>query len=218
MLGWECGLAANHGAGVRFGTLWLASYGHPRCRENATCVPGPGHCEVPDGRRDRNSVPGCGWSPRGIRGSLADRIREGKKRFCCVTTRRCNRWVHNGLGRGFGALAARALCLGMPGFGGGILAMSGLPPRGLPAADLPSAFRILAVALVPRLRLILAPAPFAQADARARPAPSGRRAALSLNVGGAHGRCISQGKSSGRMRQRSPRASSKREPDDCASV
>ena len=30
---------------------------------------------------------------RAIRGSLADRTGEGKKRFCCVTTRRRNLWV-----------------------------------------------------------------------------------------------------------------------------
>ncbi len=44
-----------------------------------------------------------------------------------------------------------------------LLAMFGLPPRRLPAADLPLAFRFLAVALVPAPRLILAAAAFAQA-------------------------------------------------------
>jgi hypothetical protein len=123
-----------------------------------------------------------------VRGSLADRIREGGKSFCCVTTRRRNLWVLNGLGRGCGPLAARALSLRVLGSGLVGLAMLGLPPRRLPAADLPLAFRLLAEALVPTPRLVLAAAPFTQADSRARSAPSGLRAVLSLNVVGAHGR------------------------------
>ena len=197
MSGRGLSLAATTGAGARLGTRWPASYGHPRCRERATCVPDPGHCEPPDGRRGRSSVPGCGASSRGIRGSRADRIREGKKRLCCVTTRRRDLWILNSLGGGLGALAARALGLGVLGFALGVLATFGLPPRGLPAADLPLAFGILAVTLVPAPRLVLAPAPFAQADPRARSAPSGPRAVLSLNVVGAQGRFISQGKARG---------------------
>ena len=92
-----------------------------------------------------------------------------------MTTRRRNFWVFNGLGRRLGPLTARFLGLGVPGFGLGVLAMFGLPPCRLPAADLPQAFRLLAVALVPAPRLVLAAAPFAQADPRTRSAPSGRR-------------------------------------------
>ena len=142
-------------------------------------------------------MPGCGLRSRAVRGSLADRKEEGKKSFCCVTTRRRNLWVLNGLGRGLGPLAARAFRLGVPGFGVGVLAMFGLPPRRLPAVDLPLAFRLLAVALVPTPRLVLAPAPFAQADPRARSAPSGLRTAFSLTLAGAHGRFVSQGKARG---------------------
>ena len=103
----------------------------------------------------------------------------------------------NGLGRGPGSLAARFFCLGVPGFGEGVLAMSGLPPRRQPAADLPLAFRILAVSLVPAPRLVLAPAAFAQAGPRARSAPSGETVVLSLDVAGAHGSGVSQGKALG---------------------
>jgi len=184
----------------------------------ATCVHGPGHCERPDGRRGNNSAPGCGVRSRAIRGSPADHIREGKKSFCCVTTRRRNLWVLNGLGGSPDPLAARALGLGVPGFDLDGLAMFGLPPRRLPAADLPPAFRLLAVALVPAPWLVLAPAAFTQASPRAGPAPSGQTAAFSFNVVGAHGRLVSQGKSSGRMCPHSPRALSKREPNDCMSV
>jgi hypothetical protein len=184
----RCWVAVRTGVGARFGTRRPASYGHPRCRERATCVPGPGHCEPPDGKRGNSRVPGCGSRSWAVRDSLADRIREGKKSFCCVTTRQRNLWVWNGLGHGSGPLAARALSLGVPGFGGGVLAMLGLPPHRLPAADLPPAFRLLAVALVPTPRLVRAPAPFAQADPRARAAPSGPMAVLSFNVVGAHGR------------------------------
>ncbi len=184
----RCCVAAGTGTGARLGTRRPASYGHPRCRETATCVPDPGHCEPPDGRRGNRSVPGCGERSWVIRGSLADRIRERKKNFCCVTTRRCNLWALTSLGRGLGPLAACALCLGVPGFGVGVPAMFSLPPRRLPAADLPQAFRLLAVALVPTPRLVLPPAPFAKAVPRARSARSGLGAVLSLNVVGAHGR------------------------------
>ena len=93
--------------------------------------------------------------------SPADRTREGEKSFCCVTTRRRNLWLLNGLGRSLDPLTALALCLGVPGFGVSLLAMFGLPPHCLPAADLPPAFRILAVVLVPAPGLVLAPTPFA---------------------------------------------------------
>ncbi len=106
-------------------------------------------------------MPDYGASSRGVRGSPADRITEGKKSFCCVTTRRRNLWIFNGLRRGLDSLAARFLCLGVPGFGKDVLAMSGLPPRRQPPADLPAAFRILAIALVPAPGLVLAPTPFA---------------------------------------------------------
>ena len=97
----------------------------------------------------------------------------------------------------------------MLGLGEGVLAMLGLPPCRLPAANLPVAFGFLAVALVPTLRLVPTPASFAQADPQTRSASSGLRAVLSLNVMGAHGRVSSHGKSSGRMHQHSPRGAIK---------
>ena len=134
-----------------------------------------------------------------------------KKSLSCVTTRRRKLWVLNGLRRGLHSLAARFLVLGVLGFDVGVLATFGLPPRRLPAADLPQAFRILTVALVVTPRLVLAPAPFAQADPRARSAPSGPTAAFSRNVAGAHGRLDLPRESSGRMCYHSPRAISKLE-------
>jgi len=110
---------------------------------------------------------------RDVRGILADRITVRKKSFCCVTTRRRNLWVLNGLRRGLRLLAARFLRLGVSGFDDGILAMFGLPLRRLPAADLAQAFWLLAVALVPTPWPVPTPTPFAQASSRARPAPSG---------------------------------------------
>jgi len=62
-----------------------------------------------------------------------------------VTTRRRNRWTLNRLRRRLGAVTARFLGLGMAGSGLGVLAMSGLPPRRLPAVDLPLTVRVLAV-------------------------------------------------------------------------
>ena len=206
-----CYTVAETGAGVRLGTRSSASCDRPRCRERATCVPDPGHCEPPDGKRSNSTVPGCGVRSRGVRGSPADRITEGKKSFCCVTTRRCNLGILNGLGRGLDSLTARFLGLGVSGFGLGGLAMLGLPPCRLPLADLPQAFRLLAVALVPAPRLVLAATPFAQAGPRTRSAPSGRTATFSRTLTSAHGRCLLPRESSGRMFSHPPRARSKRE-------
>ena len=54
-----------------------------------------------------------------------------------MTTLGLNLWVLNGLRRELGTLTAFLLCLGMPGFNAVVLAAFGLPPRRLPAADLP---------------------------------------------------------------------------------
>jgi hypothetical protein len=122
------------------------------------------------------------------------------KKICCVTTRRRRSWLLSGLGRGFGPLAARAFGLGVAGFGFGGLAMSGLPLGRQPTPDLALAFGVLAVALIPASRQVLAAAPFAQADPGAWSPPSGGRTVLGFIVKGAHGRLDSQGRSSGRMR------------------
>ena len=182
---------AEFDQGARLGTRKRASYGPPSCRENATCVRDPGRCERPDGRRGCSSVPGCGPTSGVVRGSPAGRTRAWKKRFCCVTTRRRNVWLSSSLRRRLGPLAAHALGLGVLGFRLGALATLGLPPRRLPATDLPPAFRLLAVTLVPTPRLVLAPAPLAQADSRASSSPSGQTGARSLNLASAHGRCYS---------------------------
>ena len=185
--------------GVRPGIRWPACSGRPRCRARATYVHGPGRCQRPDGRRRSSSEPGCAMRSPGVGSSLADRRRGGKKIFCCVTTRGRNVRVLNGFGRGFGALAALFLGLGMLGFGAGVLAAFRLAASRLPAADFPQAFWVLAVALVPASRLVLASATFAHADARARSACSGQTAVSFRNVRGAHGSGYSRGKSSGRM-------------------
>jgi hypothetical protein len=80
-----------------------------------------------------------------------------------------------------------------------VLAASGLAARRLPAADFPLALWLLAVALVPASRLVLASATFAQADPWARSPPSGQTAVWLRTVKGAHGSGHSRGKSSGRM-------------------
>ena len=130
-----------------------------------------------------------------------------------MTTRRRNFRVLKGLGRDFGSLPALLLGLGMLHFDTGLLATFSLAASCLPAADLPQAFRVLAVTLVPAPRLVLAAASFAQAGSRARSPRSGQTSVPLRNVKGAHGRCHSQGKSSGRMLPHSPRALSKLEQD-----
>ena len=124
-------------------------------------------------------------------------MKEMKKNFCCVTTRRRNFWPLIRLGRSFGSLAAHALSLCVPGFDLGGLAPFGLPPSRLPTANFPQAFRILAIELVPASRLVLPPATFAQAEPQARSSHSGTAAALWFIVVGAHGSCFSQGTARG---------------------
>ena len=105
-----------------------------------------------------------------------------------MTTRGRKLWLLNSLGRSLGPLTARFLGLGVPGFGLGSLAVFGLPPSRLPLAHQAETFRLLAVALVPAPRLVLAAAPFAQAGSPMQPARSGRAVRHSLNVECAHGR------------------------------
>jgi hypothetical protein len=169
--GWR--LVVNRGVGARPRTRWLASYGHRKCREKPTSVRDPRRCEPLGGRQSSSSEQGCETSSRVIRSTRVDRIAEWKKRFCCVTTRRRNLRVLNGLGRRPRLLAALSLRPGVLGLNFGILSMIGLPPRRLPTKNLPPTFRILAVALVPTPGQVLAATAFAQALPPARSAPSG---------------------------------------------
>lgn len=193
-------MVATTGVGAWPGTQRPASSGHPRCRERATCALDPGRYESPDGRWGRSNELGSGPTSRVIRNSQADRIEEGKKRLCCVTTRRRVLWILSSRGDGLGVLAARTLGFCVLGFAWGLLATIGLPPGGLPAADLALALGILAVTLVPAPRLVLAPAPFAQADPRARSARSGPRTVLSRTLVRAQRRFNLPRESPGRMR------------------
>jgi hypothetical protein len=193
-------VVATTGDGAWPGTQRPASSGHPSCCEKATCALDPGRYESPDGRWGHSNELGYGPTSRVIRNSRADRIREGKKRLCCVTTRRRVLWILTSLGDGLGALAARALGLGVLGFALGVLAPIGLAPGGLPAADLAQALGILAVTLVPAPRPVLAPASFAQADSRARAARCGPRTVLSRTLVRAQRRFNLPRESPGRMR------------------
>src|SRR5271168_3855664 len=94
----------------------------------------------------------------------------------------------------------------MLGLDAGIPTTFSLAASRVPAADLPQAFRVLAVELVPASWLVLASASFAKASPRTRSPRSGQTAVSVSTVEGAHGSCNSQGKSSGRMLPHSPRA------------
>jgi len=190
---WMRCVVAGTAALGRPGTHRRVCGGHSRCRETATCVRDPAHCEPPDGRRSSSSVPGCEPSSGAVHGSPAGRNRESKKNFCCVTTRRRKLWDFRYLGRGLGALTACVLSLCMLGFDSGVPAPFGLPLRCLPAAELLRAFLVLAVTLVPTPRLVLASTAFAQADPRARASRTGTAGALWFNVAGVHGSNLSQG-------------------------
>ena len=201
---------AGIGSGVRPRIRWPVSSGHPGCRERATYVPGPGRCERLGGRWHSSSEPGFAARSRAVGSSLAGRIRGEGKIFCCVTTPGAT----SGFSMALGATLARSrllLGLGMLGFDADVLATFSLAARRLPAADFTQAFRVLAIALVPAPRQVLASASFAQADPRARLPRSGQTAAALRTVKGAHGSGRSQGKSSGRMRSHSLRALSKLE-------
>ena len=182
---------------MRPGIRWPASSGHPKCRESATYVHGPGHCELPDGRRRSSNELGCGVRSRGVRGSLADRIRERGKRFCCVTTRGATSGFSMALGavlarcrRSFSAWACWALTRSSP-------TTFSLAASRLPTSDFPQAFRVLAVALVPASRWYLRPHLLRkQVRGRGRRAlAQGRRLSLPWRV--PTGASISQGKARG---------------------
>jgi hypothetical protein len=209
----RCCVAAATGAGTLLDTRRPASFDHPRCRESATYVHDPGHCEPPAGRRRNRTVLGCEVRSRAVRSSPADRIWGEEKIFCCVTTRGCNFWVLNNLGRDLGSMPAFLLGLGMLHFDVGVLATFSLAASCLPAADLPQAFRVLAIALVPASWLVLASASLAQADPWARSPRSGQTAVSLRNVKGAHGSGYSQGKARGECWLHSPRALSQLEQD-----
>jgi hypothetical protein len=184
-----------------------------KCHETATCVRGRGHCELPDDTQRSNNVPGCGSRSGAVHSTPAGGTKNLKKNFCCVTTRRCNLWAVHRLRRELGSFAAHALSLGVPRFDRCGLATLGLPSRGLPTADLPQAFRVLAIALVPRSRVIPPLAAFAQADPRARSSLSGTAVGLWLIVEGAHGSCFSQGSARGERVHVLLGRLSKRQPD-----
>ncbi len=209
-----CYTVAKAGAGVRLGTHSSASCVRPRCRATATCVLDPGRCELLDGKQDNSTAPGCEASLRGARGSPADRITGTKKKFCCVTTRRRNLGILNGLGRSFDSLTARFFGLRMLGFSLDGPALLGLPSCRLPLTELPQAFRFPAVALVPAPRQVLAATPLAQAGPGAWSTPSGRTAAFPRTLTSAHGRYSLPRESSGRTLSNPPRARSKRQKHD----
>ena len=177
------GIAARGPPGIREPACAV----HPRCRVTSTCVRGPGHCELPDGRRHRSSVPGCESSSRAVHGTPAGRTTVSKKNFCCVTTRRRNLTVTRYLGHRLGTLTARTFRFGMLRFNFRILAACRLPPRRLPAADLPQALGVLAITLVRTPRLVLTFAAFAQAHPRTRSSWTGTAGALWFIVAAAHG-------------------------------
>ena len=143
---------------------------------------------------------GCEVRSRAVRSSPADRIAEEKKRFCRVTTRRRKFRLLNILGHGLGLLTARFLFLGMLGLDGGGLATFSLSSRRQPAVDFSPAFWVLAVALVPTSRVVLATALFVDAGSLARAARSGFGTAFFFNVVVAHGRFGLPRESPGRMR------------------
>jgi hypothetical protein len=161
-------------------------------------------------------VPGCELRSHAVRSSPVDRIGEGAKKFCCVTTRRRKFRFRNILGRGLGLLTAHFLCLGVLGFGGVGLTTFSLSPCPQPAVDLSQAFRILTVALVPTIRVVLATALFVDASSLAWAACSGFGTGFFFNVVVAHGRFGLPRESSGRMRQHSPRAPLMPEQNDCS--
>ena len=131
---------------------------------------------------------------------------EGQKKFCCVTTRGRNFRLGGCLRHRGGTLTARVFGLGVLGFDYAVLASSGLPPGGLPAAQLAATFGILAVALVPALWQILPATALAQADPRSRSSRPSPAAGLWITITVAHGSVDLPRDSPGGTYKRSPRA------------
>ena len=170
--------------------------------------------DIPNGLTAGGAAVACRVAERatrGVRGSPADRIREVKKKFELRDHAPAQALGSQRSEMRTSLAGGALLLLGVLDFDVDVLAMSGLPPRRVPAADFPQAFRILTVALVVTPRTVFAPASFAQANPRARPAPSGPTAAFSRNVADAHGRFDLPRESPGRMCNHSPRALSKLE-------
>ena len=170
------------------------------CHAEPTCVrdPAPGG---PLGRSPgHSSVPGCGPTSGRLHSTPAACIRDGQKKFCCVTTRRPNLGLIWGLRRNSGTLTARILTAhtlrrGVLGLDGIVLTPSRLPLRRLPTAELPQAFPVLTVTLVPTPWLI--PAPTALAQAHPSPRSSRTRRTLWCKMATFHGSANSQGTARG---------------------
>jgi hypothetical protein len=92
------------------------------------------------------------------------------------------------------------------GFDRFVQAPFGLPSRRLPALDLPQAFRVLAIPLVPTPWLVLLSTAFAQANARTRTSRARTTTVLSLIMTGTHGSLDLPRDSPGGTCYRSPRA------------
>lgn len=107
-----------------------------------------------------------------------------------MTTRTRNPFGLFRLRRRLGSAAAHPLGLCSLGFHAGIATPFRLPTRGLPAVQLTTALRILAVPLVPLPGEVLAPAPFTQAQTLSRASDSGTATVVWLIVVGAHGSSV----------------------------
>ena len=157
-------LAAEPAARGRPDTRERASTDHSTCRETATCVRDPKHCE-PLGDRPSSSIePDCGPSLGVVHDTQVGGTKVSKKNFCRVTTRGRNCGVLWWLWRCCDPLTARSFGSGMPGFRGGVTPPSGLALCRLPASNLPLAFRSLTIPLVPTTRPIRGTATFTQTD------------------------------------------------------
>jgi hypothetical protein len=188
-LGW---VAVQNAARGRQRIPECANAGLGTCLGIATCVHDPARCEPPDGRPGCSSTPGYESISWAVHGTPAGRIQESKKNLCCVTTRCCNFRSLGCLGRR-GLRTPRTFHCGMLGFGSIVQTPFGLSPCCLPAAHLPKAFGVLAVALVPASWLVLAFAAFAQTDPRPRSPWTGMAAVAGINMMATHGRSLSQG-------------------------
>ena len=174
---------------VRLDTRRRASFDRLKCREFATYLRGRQPARPLDGRSSRSSAPGCEPKAAAAHDIQAACKRDRKKTFCRVTTRGRKHWTGRWLGRGLGPLAARPLRGGVLRLHLGRLAALRLPPASLPATKKTSALRVLAVALVPTLRLVPPTATLAKANARARLPPAGLRTCYGSRLSGAHGSC-----------------------------
>lgn len=164
-----------------------ASFCRLTCHGTSTCARGLRRSELRSGRNDCNSRFGGDLTAAVGHSTPAGRKSGVKKTLWAVTTRGRNTRIRGSLRRGLRPSAPRLLVGRMSRFHLRRASPLGLTALGLPAADQTQALRVLAVALIPALRLVSPTAALAQTHPPARLSPAGLGTCFSSRLVSAHG-------------------------------